>query len=246
MYELNKQQFGAFVASRRKALGLTQKELAGRLQISDKAVSKWETGVSIPDTALLVPLAEMLEVTVTELLRGQRTKAESMAPEEVEGLVQAVISCGEQQRAWQEKSLWGPCYGLGLLAGAVLAYLNWRQGLLTEALQTCMILAGVFGAYFCLFAKLRLPGYYDQNAISAFSDGPVQMNLPGVTFNNRNWPCILKACRVWALAVMIGLPLLALLLGECPFWTAHAEKILLCLLLGGLFVPVYVAGRRHR
>ena len=55
MYELDKKKFGSFVASLRREQGLTQKELAQGLYISDKAVSKWETGVSIPDTALLVP-----------------------------------------------------------------------------------------------------------------------------------------------------------------------------------------------
>ena len=46
MYELDKPRFGAFVADRRKEKGLTQKQLAEKLYISDKAVSKWETGVS--------------------------------------------------------------------------------------------------------------------------------------------------------------------------------------------------------
>ncbi len=46
MYEIDKQKFGAFIASLRREKGLTQKELARQLFISDKAVSKWETGVS--------------------------------------------------------------------------------------------------------------------------------------------------------------------------------------------------------
>ena len=46
MYELDKQKFGAFVTELRKEQGMTQKELASRLYLSDKAVSKWETGVS--------------------------------------------------------------------------------------------------------------------------------------------------------------------------------------------------------
>lgn len=57
MYELDKRKFGSFVSSLRKEKGWTQKELAQRLFVSDKAVSKWETGASIPDTALLIPLA---------------------------------------------------------------------------------------------------------------------------------------------------------------------------------------------
>ena len=59
MFEIDKQRFGKFVAELRKEKGVTQKELAKELFISDKAISKWETGVSIPDTALLVPLAKL-------------------------------------------------------------------------------------------------------------------------------------------------------------------------------------------
>ena len=68
MFEVNKESFGSFVAEQRKAEGYTQRELAERLFVSDKAVSKWERGLSMPDISLLIPLAEILEVSVTELL----------------------------------------------------------------------------------------------------------------------------------------------------------------------------------
>lgn len=53
------------ILKRRKELGLTQQQLAEKLYISDKVISKWETGKSIPDTAILVDLAKALEITVT-------------------------------------------------------------------------------------------------------------------------------------------------------------------------------------
>lgn len=59
---------GALIAQRRKALGLTQKQLAERLLVSDKAVSKWENGASYPEVTLLPPLAQILGITVDELL----------------------------------------------------------------------------------------------------------------------------------------------------------------------------------
>ena len=64
MYELNKIAFGSFLAQLRREKGMTQKELAACLYVSDKAVSKWERGLSVPDISLLVPLAEQLNVTV--------------------------------------------------------------------------------------------------------------------------------------------------------------------------------------
>ena len=71
---------GALIAARRKALGLTQKELAGRLMVSDKAVSKWETGAGYPEVTLLPLLAETLGITVDELLAGE-VRADAPAPE---------------------------------------------------------------------------------------------------------------------------------------------------------------------
>lgn len=72
MYELDREKFGSFIARLRKEKGYTQKELAEKLSISDKAVSKWETGKSLPDISLLVILADIMEVTVTELLEARR------------------------------------------------------------------------------------------------------------------------------------------------------------------------------
>ena len=71
---------GALIAERRKALGLTQKELAGRLIVSDKAVSKWETGAGYPEVTMLPLLAETLGITVDELLAGE-VRADAPAPE---------------------------------------------------------------------------------------------------------------------------------------------------------------------
>ncbi|MCH5269668.1 MAG: helix-turn-helix transcriptional regulator [Lachnospiraceae bacterium] len=71
MYEIDNQKFGVFLLQLRKEHGMTQKDLAERLFVSDKAVSKWERDLSLPDIALLQPLADILNVTVTELLAGQ-------------------------------------------------------------------------------------------------------------------------------------------------------------------------------
>ncbi|MBC8529751.1 helix-turn-helix domain-containing protein [Christensenellaceae bacterium NSJ-44] len=68
---MNITQIGRFIAQRRAALGLTQAELAERLDITDKAVSKWERGKSIPDVALLSRLAAELRTSVVEILSGE-------------------------------------------------------------------------------------------------------------------------------------------------------------------------------
>ena len=69
---------GRFIGELRREKGLTQKDLAERIGVTDKAVSRWETGKGLPDTALLKPLADVLEVSVSELLSGKRIGADQI------------------------------------------------------------------------------------------------------------------------------------------------------------------------
>ena len=65
---------GSFISQRRKELNMNQKQLAEKLNVTDKAVSKWETGRSAPDIANLMPLSEALDVTVVEILKGLKER----------------------------------------------------------------------------------------------------------------------------------------------------------------------------
>ncbi len=66
------QKFGGFVAEMRKERGMTQQELAKRLSVTNKAVSRWETGSGFPDISTLEPLADALGVSVIELIHSER------------------------------------------------------------------------------------------------------------------------------------------------------------------------------
>jgi len=79
---MNNEKMGQFIAELRKSHQMTQKELAAKLDVSDKAVSKWERGQSYPDILLLAPLSGILGITVTELLDGQRAGQETEKAEE--------------------------------------------------------------------------------------------------------------------------------------------------------------------
>ena len=69
---------GGLIARRRKEKGMSQGELAERLHVTDKAVSRWETGRGMPSVELLEPLAEALDLTVSELLSGRELTAEEL------------------------------------------------------------------------------------------------------------------------------------------------------------------------
>ena len=64
-------KIGKFISERRKALGLTQVQLAEKLYVSDKAVSKWETGKAMPDVSIMLELSKVLNISVQELLIGE-------------------------------------------------------------------------------------------------------------------------------------------------------------------------------
>lgn len=70
--EMDKYKFGDFIYNQRKKKGLTQEEIGRRLKVTNKAVSKWETGETLPDIQLLEPLASTLDVTIDELLTQQK------------------------------------------------------------------------------------------------------------------------------------------------------------------------------
>ena len=73
---MNQIKIGAFISERRKAKGWTQSQLAEKLEITDKAISKWETGRSMPDLSLFLPLCTLLDVTLNELFAGERIAEE--------------------------------------------------------------------------------------------------------------------------------------------------------------------------
>ena len=70
-------KIGKFIASKRKEQGLTQLQLAEKLGITDRAVSKWETGKSLPDASLMPELCKLLKITINDLLCGEVVSVEN-------------------------------------------------------------------------------------------------------------------------------------------------------------------------
>ena len=254
MFEIGKAKFGAFVAQLRKEKGLMQKELAEQLYVSDKAVSKWERGLSIPDVAILVPLAEILGVTVTELLECRRLpKDEPMDSRQTEEIVKKVIGLSEEeQRKYRPDRLKRGlqlflCAAVGALEIWVLTMLGYSMDEIFASLGTMMILMAIFGLYFCVFTKEKLPRYYDENRISSFSDGFLRMNMPGVYFNNRNWPHIVRAGQLWAMIGLVASPAFFFVMTKFlpAVWDTAAVYIILILVLGGLFIPMITVARKY-
>ena len=103
---------GRFIAELRKQKGYTQKELAEKLMVTDKAVSRWETGKGLPDTSLLSPLGDALGVSVGELLAGR-----PLRDGEVKGQTDRIIL---ESLNYADRMLTGAANGLFLLLGIAL------------------------------------------------------------------------------------------------------------------------------
>ena len=99
-------KIGKFIAEMRKEQGLTQRELAEKLLISDKTVSKWECGNGLPEVSLMLPLCEILQISVNELLSGKRLHSSEYQQNAEENLMKLI-----NEREHAKRSLW-----LGIIA----------------------------------------------------------------------------------------------------------------------------------
>ena len=257
MFRIDNQKFGAFVAELRREKGMTQKELAERLFVSDKAVSKWERGLSLPDISLLQPMADIFGVSITELLGGERRKAREFSTSEEEWIVEGAVvalTSQEEARQRQNRRRWGGLYAAAL-ACAVLETLLFGRRLLDPAAALMILppmLAAIFGLHFCCFAKEKLPAFYDQYKVNFYSSGMMRMNVAGVYFNNSNWPHILYVLRVWCTATLAGwIPAYAVVYSAAAALLPEIARYVVLLLLffpaffGGLFGPVYAIGKKY-
>ncbi len=254
LYFIDKEHFAAFLCELRKEKGYTQKELAEKLFISDKAVSKWERGLSLPDTALLIPLGEALGVTVTELLKGERLEKDfQLNIGDVEKLVTSTIdiSSKEIEEKTTVKKKWKKIYITCCCTALVQIFLiylydkNILNNLYNLLFGTAMLI--FFGFWFCIQIREHLPNYYDENKISTYSDGIFRMNLPGICFNNSNWPHILLAGRVFICTAIVIQPFITLavyLLLPLEI-KLYANFIMLPMVLG-MFLPMIYAAYRYQ
>ena len=140
---MEKKTIGSFIAALRKTNGMTQRDLAERLNVSDKTVSRWERDDGAPDLSLIPVIAELFEVSCDELLRGERRPPEERAqPDQAE----EPSPRGEKQRRRLISASLSQYQNLNLLAAGLsiaglvaalicnLAFLQGRLGFLVGIL----------------------------------------------------------------------------------------------------------------
>lgn len=238
---MNNKNIGNFISECRKAKGLTQKQLAEKLYVSDKAVSKWERNICLFDISLIQPLADILGVSVSELLEGKHLDQKDD---------QEILTKIKQYSQKKIKHL-RIFYGIALLCAIIITlYLMYQysyETLVQHNYITYVIIALCFGGYCAFFTKLQLPDYYDENRIHFISTGIMRINMPGIRFNNNNWFKINQVIIVWSIFMLVTIPFLYMLTSMLSFtkvWITY--KTMICIvLLSSLFIPLVVCAKRY-
>ena len=158
---MNQEKTGAFIAVCRKEKGYTQAVLAEKLGITDRAVSKWETGKSMPDIAIMQELCALLEINVNELLTGERLNMDNYKKMAEENLTELA-----RQEELNNKKLLTLENVIGWTASITFMVLIFAASFAVEQTvwRIVMILVGmavfVTGIYYC-FKLEHGAGYYE-------------------------------------------------------------------------------------
>lgn len=153
-------KIGKFIADRRKKNGLTQMQLAEKLGLTDRAVSKWETGKAMPDTSIMLELCEILNISVNDLLSGEVVSMENYNKQSENNLFEmAKQKEAADKRLLRLEIFIGVLVSL-LLVGAVLlaSYLP-----MADWLRAVLIVAGIVPFAIGMLFALRIEqtaGYY--------------------------------------------------------------------------------------
>ncbi len=152
---------GKFIAERRKANNLTQVQLAEKLGITDRAVSKWETGKSMPDASIMLELCEILKITVNDLLSGEVVTMENYSKELENNLIEMIRQKEESdRRLLRIEIVMGICCVLPCIAAVIIASVVPME----EWLATVIVLAGIVPLLIATPFALKIEqkaGYYE-------------------------------------------------------------------------------------
>ena len=154
-------KIGKFIQERRKANGLTQMQLAELLGITDRAISKWETGRALPDSSIMLNLCKILKISVNDLLNGEIITMDNYNKETESKLVELVKEKEERDKSMLMLEIVIGCLSMFiLLAMSAVAYFIEMP----EYLRIILVISGLVPCLIGLFFATRIEqtaGYYE-------------------------------------------------------------------------------------
>ena len=158
------EKIGKFIAERRKAKGLTQLDLAERIHVTDRAVSKWECGRSMPDSSIMLELCEVLEISVNELLTGEVLEMKDYNKQAELNLVSMTKQKEESDKRLLKAEVFIGIIGVVVLLAGLGLGIYFIQGLEKPIAGTISIVAGMVALLAMAIFAVRieqLAGYYE-------------------------------------------------------------------------------------
>ena len=186
------EKIGKYIATKRKALGITQVQLAERLGMSDKSVSKWERGICLPDVSVYMELCEILGITLNEFIAGEDLDQENVVKQSEKNLIQVAKDGDEKKKKMKIIIVFLLCLVL-LVTGILFAALflngefstNYIEPLPRDSaeMEIAQILSDVDGAYLYDYS---LDGSFTEMTffMSLYKDGVLEQEeeLGGIYF----------------------------------------------------------------
>lgn len=166
---MNQLKIGQFIATLRKSKKYTQRELSEIIGVTDKTISKWECGNGLPEVSLMIPLCEALEITVNDLLTGNRVSESDYKTRAEENMITLMKQNEENKRNWKNMIVMGTVTVVSFLTLIIIVAIYAQ----VMSLPAKIIIIGIACAIFIigLLPTMQLErtiGYYNCKHCNAF------------------------------------------------------------------------------
>ena len=197
-------KIGKFISDERKAKGYTQKQLSELLGISDKTISKWECGNGFPEASLLLPLCNELEITVNELLTGERISQQNYKKKAEENMVNMIREKEENKQKILLTTMIGVISTITFLT-LLLVVCFFTDVITLPIKMVLMVIAiSVFGVglYVAMWGDRKIGYFKCRNCNELFTPTFMQYNMGMHLLSTRYLKCPHCKTRTWCKKVM--------------------------------------------
>ena len=157
-------KIGRFIAACRKRANLTQLQLADKLGITDKAISKWERGITMPDTSIMLELCDILGISVNELISGEKINMENSSQKNEQLLLDMA-----KELEKKNKTIWSSMWAImivsmtALIAGIFIAAFLIPEGVWQLVTILCVCVLFLIPCFYALKLEVSVGAYKCQN-----------------------------------------------------------------------------------
>ena len=197
-------KIGKFISDERKAKGYTQKQLSELLGISDKTISKWERGNGFPEASLLLPLCNELEITVNELLTGERISQQNYKKKAEENMVNMIREKEENKQKILLTTIIGVISTITFVT--LLLVVCFYTDVITLPIKIVLMIIAIsvfgIGLYVAMWGDRKIGYFKCRNCNELFTPTFMQYNMGMHIVSTRYLKCPHCKTRTWCRKVM--------------------------------------------